>query len=84
MCLQWQMSLLLSSAMAQSFLVAHLLSRLPRARSIPFPSPFSSRLLKLNGQVVTAEELGGADLHCQTSGVTDHYATSDEVAPYYL
>ena len=26
------------------------------------------------GEVVTAEELGGADLHCRTSGVTDHYA----------
>ncbi|KAJ1659742.1 Methylcrotonoyl-CoA carboxylase beta chain, mitochondrial [Dispira simplex] len=32
------------------------------------------------GEVVTAEELGGADLHCRTSGVTDHYATSDEHA----
>jgi len=28
-------------------------------------------------QVVTAEELGGADLHCRTSGVTDHYALDD-------
>ncbi|KAG9289771.1 hypothetical protein G9A89_000576, partial [Geosiphon pyriformis] len=32
------------------------------------------------GEVVTAEELGGADLHCRTSGVTDHYALSDEHA----
>ncbi|KAJ1962237.1 Methylcrotonoyl-CoA carboxylase beta chain, mitochondrial [Dispira parvispora] len=32
------------------------------------------------GEVVSAEELGGADLHCRTSGVTDHYATSDEHA----
>ena len=29
------------------------------------------------GEVVTAEELGGADLHCKTSGVTDHLAQSD-------
>ena len=29
------------------------------------------------GEVVTAEELGGADLHCKRSGVTDHYADSD-------
>ncbi|KAJ1983397.1 Methylcrotonoyl-CoA carboxylase beta chain, mitochondrial [Dimargaris verticillata] len=32
------------------------------------------------GEVVTAEALGGADLHCRTSGVTDHYALSDEHA----
>jgi len=29
------------------------------------------------GEVVTAEELGGAELHCKQSGVTDHYASSD-------
>lgn len=34
------------------------------------------------GEVVSAEELGGADLHCKTSGVTDHYAQSDEHALY--
>jgi acetyl-CoA carboxylase carboxyltransferase component len=32
------------------------------------------------GEVVTAEELGGADIHCRTSGVTDHYAQNDEHA----
>ena len=32
------------------------------------------------GQDVTAEELGGADVHTRTSGVADHYATSDEHA----
>lgn len=32
------------------------------------------------GEVITAEELGGADLHCKISGVTDHYAQSDEHA----
>lgn len=29
------------------------------------------------GEVVTAEELGGADVHCRTSGVTDHLAQDD-------
>jgi 3-methylcrotonyl-CoA carboxylase beta subunit len=29
------------------------------------------------GEVVTAEELGGADVHSRQSGVTDHYAESD-------
>jgi acetyl-CoA carboxylase carboxyltransferase component len=29
------------------------------------------------GQDVTAEELGGADVHCRTSGVTDHCAQDD-------
>ena len=32
------------------------------------------------GQEVTAEELGGADVHARRSGVADHYATSDEHA----
>ena len=32
------------------------------------------------GQDVTAEELGGADVHARRSGVADHYATSDEHA----
>jgi acetyl-CoA carboxylase carboxyltransferase component len=32
------------------------------------------------GEVVSAEELGGADVHCRTSGVTDHYALNDEHA----
>jgi 3-methylcrotonyl-CoA carboxylase beta subunit len=29
------------------------------------------------GEVVTAEELGGADVHSRQSGVTDHYAEND-------
>ncbi|KAJ2881214.1 hypothetical protein FB639_002665 [Coemansia asiatica] len=29
------------------------------------------------GEVVSAEDLGGADLHCRTSGVTDHLANDD-------
>ena len=29
------------------------------------------------GEVVSAEDLGGADVHCRTSGVTDHYAMND-------
>ena len=32
------------------------------------------------GQDVTAEELGGADVHTRQSGVADYYATSDEHA----
>jgi len=29
------------------------------------------------GEVVTAEDLGGADVHSRVSGVTDHYAVND-------
>ena len=29
------------------------------------------------GEKVSAEDLGGADLHCAQSGVTDHYALDD-------
>src|SRR5260370_26027263 len=29
------------------------------------------------GEFVTAEELGGADVHSRQSGVTDHYAQND-------
>ena len=32
------------------------------------------------GEVVTAEELGGADVHARISGVTDHYANDDRHA----
>jgi acetyl-CoA carboxylase carboxyltransferase component len=32
------------------------------------------------GEEVTAEELGGADVHCRISGVADHYALNDEHA----
>ncbi|WP_395343029.1 carboxyl transferase domain-containing protein [Ningiella sp. W23] len=32
------------------------------------------------GEIVTAEELGGGDVHCRTSGVVDHLATNDEHA----
>ncbi|MFC2150337.1 carboxyl transferase domain-containing protein, partial [Calditrichota bacterium] len=32
------------------------------------------------GDVVTAEELGGADVHCRISGVSDYYALNDEHA----
>uniref|UniRef100_A0A8D3DVP1 methylcrotonoyl-CoA carboxylase n=1 Tax=Scophthalmus maximus TaxID=52904 RepID=A0A8D3DVP1_SCOMX len=32
------------------------------------------------GEEVSAEELGGADLHCKKSGVTDHYALDDNHA----
>jgi acetyl-CoA carboxylase carboxyltransferase component len=32
------------------------------------------------GEVVSAEELGGADVHCRVSGVADHYALDDDDA----
>jgi len=32
------------------------------------------------GEVVSAEDLGGADVHCRISGVTDHYAQNDHHA----
>jgi len=32
------------------------------------------------GEEVTAEELGGADVHCRESGVADHYANDDHEA----
>ncbi len=32
------------------------------------------------GEIVTAEELGGGDVHSRTSGVTDHLAENDEHA----
>lgn len=32
------------------------------------------------GEVVSAEDLGGADVHSRTSGVTDHYAQNDRHA----
>jgi 3-methylcrotonyl-CoA carboxylase beta subunit len=35
------------------------------------------------GEEVTDEELGGADVHCRESGVTDHYA-HDELHAIYL
>lgn len=32
------------------------------------------------GEIVSAEELGGADVHCRESGVADHYARNDHHA----
>jgi 3-methylcrotonyl-CoA carboxylase beta subunit len=32
------------------------------------------------GETVTAQELGGADVHCRVSGVTDHFALNDKHA----
>lgn len=32
------------------------------------------------GEIITAEALGGADVHCRTSGVADHYANDDQDA----
>ena len=32
------------------------------------------------GEIVTADELGGADVHCKISGLTDHYAHDESEA----
>ncbi len=32
------------------------------------------------GEVVTAQDLGGAEVHCDVSGVTDHFANNDQEA----
>lgn len=32
------------------------------------------------GEIISAEDLGGADVHARTSGVADHYAANDEHA----
>ena len=32
------------------------------------------------GEVISAEELGGAEVHCRQSGVADHYAENDQHA----
>lgn len=32
------------------------------------------------GEIISAEELGGADVHCRLSGVADHYAENDSHA----
>lgn len=32
------------------------------------------------GEVLTSEELGGANVHCSISGCTDHFASSEEEA----
>ncbi len=34
------------------------------------------------GEIISAEALGGAEVHCRTSGVADHYADSDAHALY--
>ena len=34
------------------------------------------------GEEISEEELGGAELHCSSSGVTDHFALNDEHALY--
>jgi 3-methylcrotonyl-CoA carboxylase beta subunit len=34
------------------------------------------------GEIISAEDLGGADVHCRTSGVADHMAANDEHALY--
>src|SRR5438270_835474 len=47
-----------------------------RARSFSAARPWKAA----TGEIVTAEELGGADVHSRISGVTDHYALDDRHA----
>src|SRR4029453_12204675 len=47
----------------------------------PPPSPGPPPLVKAaTGETVSAEELGGAEVHTRQSGVADHYALNDEHA----
>jgi len=54
-----------------------------RGQTKSLPPPYSP-LAELQMMVLTfllgGPQLGGADLHCQTSGVTDHYAHDEEHA----
>lgn len=34
------------------------------------------------GEIVSSEDLGGADVHCKISGVTDYYAHDETEALY--
>jgi hypothetical protein len=43
-------------------------------------TPSCPRTSTQTGEEVTAEELGGATLHCSTSGVTDHFAQDERHA----
>ena len=47
---------------------------------VPFSSGGPPLVKAATGEVVSAEDLGGADVHCRTSGVTDHYAVDDSHA----
>lgn len=45
--------------------------------AVVFSLSFGTQVKAATGEVVSAEELGGADVHCRQSGVTDHFATDD-------
>ncbi|KAG8598522.1 hypothetical protein GDO81_002638 [Engystomops pustulosus] len=47
---------------------------------IPLHDKWESIVKAATGEQVSAEDLGGADLHCRKSGVTDHYAVDDNHA----
>uniref|UniRef100_A0A8R1IUB5 methylcrotonoyl-CoA carboxylase n=1 Tax=Caenorhabditis japonica TaxID=281687 RepID=A0A8R1IUB5_CAEJA len=44
------------------------------------PAMSDQAIIAATGEEISAEELGGADLHCSESGVTDYYAVNDSHA----
>src|SRR3712207_7657727 len=60
-----------------------MIRRPPRSTLFPYTTLFRSGppLVKAaTGEDVSAEELGGADVHTRRSGVADHFAENDEHA----
>ncbi len=45
--------------------------------NIPCACVFILQVKAAMGEEISAEDLGGADLHCRKSGVTDYYAEDD-------
>jgi 3-methylcrotonyl-CoA carboxylase beta subunit len=54
--------------------------RLPRTSPVSPTLTFMPQVKAATGEVVDAQELGGATLHCKESGVTDHFAQDDKHA----
>ena len=63
------MSLSYSLSLSLSFLS---LSSLSLPSSPPRPSQAAT------GEIISTEDLGGADVHCRISGCTDHYVETEE------
>ena len=58
-----------------AFAVSGFLSRASLYAAHPGTAP---PLVKAaTGEVVSAQDLGGAQVHCEVSGVTDHYANNE-------
>ncbi len=54
----------------------------PCCRDVDHPcfADHAQQVKAATGEVVSAEDLGGAHVHCRVSGVTDHFATDDHHA----